>query len=140
VEEYDVTRAGRSVTAAVLVILVTLLGACTGDEQSGDQPAPDSGAEHGSSGQIDASEPIEITVDGNEVTPNGERLEVERGQTLQFVVTSDRAGEFHVHSTPEQVLSFDEGTTELQLTIDRPGVADMELHDPSVTVLQLEVR
>lgn len=134
------TRAGRSVTAAVLIILVTLLGACSGDEQSGAQPAPHSGAESGSSGQLDASEPIEITIDGNEVTPNGERLEVERGQTLQFVVTSDRAGEFHVHSTPEQVLSFGEGTTELQLTIDRPGVADMELHRPSVTVLQLEVR
>lgn len=132
------TRAGRSVTAAVLIILVTLLGACSGEEQSGEQTDPD--AESGSSGQIDASEPIEITVEGNEVTPNGERLEVERGETLQFVVTADRPGEFHVHSTPEQVLSFEEGTTDLQLTIDRPGVADMELHDPSVTVLQLEVR
>lgn len=134
------TRAGRSVTAAVLIILVMLLGACSGDEQPAPEPAPASGSESGPTGQIDASQPVEITVDGNGVTPNGERLEVQRGQTLQLLVTSDRAGELHVHSTPEQVLSFDEGTTELQLTIDRPGIADVELHDPPVTVLQLEVR
>jgi hypothetical protein len=55
-------------------------------------------------------------------------------------VTSDEAGELHVHSDPEQTLSYDEGTTTLELTVDQPGVVEVERHEPEALVLQLEVR
>ena len=50
------------------------------------------------------------------------------------------AGEFHVHSTPEQEIEYDAGTSEHEITIDRPGVVEVESHEPASVVLQLEVR
>ncbi|HET6627766.1 MAG TPA: hypothetical protein VFG63_15350 [Nocardioidaceae bacterium] len=87
-----------------------------------------------------ADEAIAITIDGDEITPNGERIEVKTGETITLDVTSDRAGALHVHSTPEQELEFDKGETTLELSIDTPGVVDVEEHEADVVVLQLEVR
>ncbi|MDP3891703.1 hypothetical protein [Nocardioides sp.] len=151
-------QVGRLVTAAVLVTVMTLLGACAGEEtpdaetdatstptaedspETTAEPTQEPTETEPTAEPGEASNPIRITIESGAVTPNGERLRVERGQTLHFLVTADQDGEFHVHSTPEQTLTFEAGSTELQLTIDRPGVADMELHDPALTVLQLEVR
>ena len=70
----------------------------------------------------------------------GERIELDIGQTLAVTITSDVAGELHVHSTPEQTIAYDAGTSEHEITIDRPGVVEVESHEPDVIVLQLEVR
>ena len=45
-----------------------------------------------------------------------------------------------MHSTPEQEIDYDAGTTEHEITIDRPGVVEVESHEPDSIVLQLEVR
>ena len=45
-----------------------------------------------------------------------------------------------MHSSPEQELEYDAGTTTLELTIDQPGVVDVESHDLEKTIVQLEVR
>ena len=45
-----------------------------------------------------------------------------------------------MHSTPEQEIAYDAGTSEHEITIDRPGVVEVESHEPDVIVLQLEVR
>lgn len=129
VEEYDVHGVRRFATTIGLVLAVALLGGCADDAATPSQPAP-----------IDPTQPIEITVDGDTVEPNGARVQIERDQEVQLVVTSDRAGELHLHSTPEQSFPFPAGTTEFDVLIDRPGVADMELHDPDRVVLQFEVR
>ena len=53
---------------------------------------------------------------------------------------ADAAGEIHVHRTPEQEYVYGNGTTTLKLTpIDRPGVVEVETHDPQLVVVQLEV-
>ena len=52
--------------------------------------------------------------------PNGERVEVAAGQQIELVVTADAPGEIHVHSSPEQELEYDAGTTTLELS-DRPA-------------------
>jgi len=114
-------------TPAVLAIALcaaTLLTGCGEDEPVATPPT---------------SESIEITFSGDSVTPNGERVEVERGQEVELVVKSDEPGELHVHSTPEQELEYGAGTTNLTLTIDEPGVVDVEAHDLEVVVVQLEV-
>ena len=61
------------------------------------------------------------------------------GEEIEIVIKSDEAGEPHVHSEPEQVLEDAAGTTNLTLTIDEPGVVDVERHEPEALVLQLEV-
>ena len=84
---------------------------------------------------------IEVTVEGDTVTPNGERVDVDRGEQVQLVVTADAAGEIHVHSDPEQEFEYDAGTTTLTLTnLDRPGVVEVESHTLDKVIVQLEVK
>jgi cytoskeletal protein RodZ len=83
---------------------------------------------------------IEITFEGDTVTPNGERVAVPLGEEIDLVVTADAPGELHVHSTPEQELAYEAGTSTLPLVIDQPGVVEVESHDLELVVVQLEVR
>lgn len=83
---------------------------------------------------------IEITVEGDTVSPSGERVEVSLGEEVVLEVTADAPGELHVHSTPEQQLAYAAGTTSLPLTFDQPGVVEVESHDLGLIIVQLEVR
>ena len=82
---------------------------------------------------------VEITFEGGTVEPSGERIAVEVGRPVELVVKADEGGEIHVHSKPEQELEYSEGTTTLPLTIDKPGVVDVESHDLDQVIVQLEV-
>ena len=81
-----------------------------------------------------------MTREGDSFTPNGERVELGIDQTLVLTIEADEAGELHVHSTPEQEIAYDAGTSEHEIVIDRPGVVEVESHEPDVILLQLEVR
>ena len=83
---------------------------------------------------------IEVTREGDEFTPNGARVDAVIGEPVILSITADEAGELHVHSVPEQEIAYDAGTSEHEITIDRPGVVEVESHDPDLIVLQLEVR
>lgn len=120
----------RATAVLVSLFLAAPLLAGCGSEQPGTG---------GSSGE-DGPRSIEITFAHGSVTPDGERVEVEAGEPIELVVKSDEPGELHVHSTPEQELEYGAGTTTLQLTLDRPGVVDVESHHPEAVVVQLEVR
>ncbi len=83
---------------------------------------------------------VQVTFDGDSVTPNGDRVEVDRGQPVELEITADAPGELHVHSDPEQELSYDEGTSTVRIEpIDQPGVVDVESHDLDKVIVQLEV-
>jgi len=122
---FFVTRTGRASAAALALILGLALAGC-GDDQGSDDP----------------TEPVKIavTISGDDVTPNGERVEVVTGQVVELDVTADAPGEIHVHSDPEQEFEYDAGTTTLTLTpIDKPGVVDVESHTLDKVIVQLEV-
>ena len=127
--------------APLTLVLALGLSACGGEDEptlTRDSSSPsDSGSTTSSDGDTVA---VTVTREGDTFTPNGERVELEVGQTLDLTVTSDVAGELHVHSTPEQEVAYDAGTSEHQITIDRPGVVEVESHEPDSIVLQLEVR
>ena len=59
---------------------------------------------------------------------------------INLEITSDRAGELHVHSKPEQFVEFEAGTSDAQAGHQRPGVVDIEEHESGHVVVQLEVR
>jgi hypothetical protein len=126
------------------------LAACGGDDGNDDSGAtptePTASTSTDSGPGATESEPsdgttIEVTVEGDTVTPNGERVDVDRGQEVQLVVTADAAGEIHVHSDPEQEFEYDAGTTTLTLTnLDRPGLVEVESHTLDKVIVQLEVK
>ena len=127
---------GLARLAPLVLVLAAGLTACGGND--GDPAATGSSSPSASSDGDSVS--IDVTREGDTFTPNGERVELEVGQTLVLTITADVAGEMHVHSTPEQEVSYDAGTSEHEITIDRPGVVEVESHDPDTVVLQLEVR
>ena len=147
-------RATRLAPLATTLLLVTLGVTACGDDtppepgtSEGSTPSADAGTSDGSSPSTsespapEAERPtVEITFEGDTVTPNGERVSVPMGETVDLVVTADRPGELHVHATPEQELSYEAGTTTLPLVIDQPGVVEVESHDLGLTIVQLEVR
>jgi hypothetical protein len=121
-----VTRTTKAAAGALALALGLALTGCGGDDNSGDTNTPVK---------------IAVTINGDSVTPNGERVEVATGQTVELDVTADAPGEIHVHSTPEQEFEYDAGSTTLTLDpIDTPGVVDVESHTLDKVIVQLEVR
>ena len=127
---------GRGLARLAPLALVLSLGltACGGSDDADPPAGTQSSSNEGN------SVAVTVTREGDSFTPNGERVELAVGQTLVLTVTADEAGELHVHSTPEQEIAYEEGTSEHEITIDRPGVVEVESHEPDQIVLQLEVR
>lgn len=121
------------VAAPLVLVLAMSLTACGSDD--GDPPASSRDA-------TKDGEPVAVAITrkGDTFTPNGERVELGLNQTLAITITSDVAGELDVHTAPAQTVEYDAGTSERELVIDRPGVVEIESHDPAVVILQLEVR
>lgn len=120
----------HSLVAAVALAAVALTGCST----------EDAGREAGSGSGSGEPVVVEVTIEGDRVEPAGDRVEVGVGQPVELVVDADAAGEMHVHSTPEQTVEFGAGSSEHTVVVDQPGVVEVELHDPEVVVVQLEVR
>jgi hypothetical protein len=130
----------RTRTAAVLVTTGLLLAGCSSSNGTASSTGSASaGPSAGSSATSRPGTTIAVTVRGNTVTPNGERVKASVGDPVTLVVDADRAGELHVHSTPEQELAYPKGRTTLRVTVDKPGIVDVEDHVADVVVVQLEV-
>jgi hypothetical protein len=119
----------RAFAVLALVVCTVGLAGCGDDDDSsdggGDQP----------------TKTIDVTIEGDDLTPNGDRVEVKVGQPIEFVVKADAEGEIHVHSDPEREFEYAEGTTTLPpFTIDKPGIVEVESHNLEKTIVQLEVK
>src|SRR5687767_9768214 len=47
---------------------------------------------------------VEITISGDDISPEAKQLRVKAGEKITFRFDADRAGELHVHSTPAKYL------------------------------------
>lgn len=154
------------VTLRLLAVagLLVSLAACASDEPRGS--APDDSASTSSASEsasptatssassptpsaspsptATSSEPagpeLVVTIAGDEVSPNSEEIDLKVGEALTIRFDTDRGGELHVHSTPEQYVEFEAGRSTQELVIDSPGVVEVEEHDTSHVVASLEVR
>jgi hypothetical protein len=149
----------RALVAAVAAAALTLTGCAGSDEPTTTEETPDASAaespaasespsdqptdqpteEPAADATDDSGDAIEIEIEGNSIEPNGKRVEVSAGEPIMLEVESDRAAELHVHSSPEQVLEVKKGESTLSLTIERPGIVNVEEHETGKVVLQLEV-
>ena len=147
---------GMGVTATGALVAV-LAVACSGQSDPGEasEPTPPASATtetprspRSTPSSVKSTSPtpgekadvvVDITIDGQEVSPNGQRLQVERGEPVHLRFSTDRAGELHVHSRPEQVVEFAAGKSKQTLVVDSPGLVEVEEHETGFVVLQLEV-
>lgn len=140
----------RTPLTHVLLTLTTALAlsACSGEGTAADEaPTTSPSASSSSPTESASTEPepepegtvVEITVKGDTVDPNGESVEVPLGEPVTLDVTADRPGELHVHSTPAQEVAFQRGHTTIELTIDKPGVVEVEDHESGKVIVQLQV-
>ena len=83
---------------------------------------------------------LEVVINGEDVSPNSQRIELERGEPLVIEFRGDRAAELHVHAKPEQFLEFPAGSSTKELVIDTPGLVEVEDHETGTVVAQLAVQ
>lgn len=159
------TRTMRpSARGLVAVALVATLTACAGPAEDDDAaadpgatsspspstPSPSTPSPEGASTappaspsstpstQAPAGPTLEVTVGGDEVTPNAKEIALPVGEPLTIAITADRAGELHVHSKPEQYVEFDAGKSTEQVVITTPGTVEIEEHDTGAVVAVVE--
>jgi hypothetical protein len=148
------------VIAAALATALMALGACsdgdgTSSAEASDTPSTSASSSEstGSPGSTESSgsptatktpppagTTVDITIKDGKVSPNGDRVKARIGKPITLNIDADTAGELHVHSTPEQELEFDKGTSTKRLTIEQPGIVDVEDHGLEQIIVQLEVR
>jgi hypothetical protein len=120
----------RALAVLTLVVCAVGLAGCGDDDSSGSSDGKD----------VD-TKTIQVSITGDDVTPNGDRVSVQVNQPIQLVVKADAEGEIHVHSDPEKELEYGAGTTTLPtFTIDKPGIVEVESHELEKTIVQLEVK
>jgi hypothetical protein len=124
-------RTTRPAVATLLAVLLAVAGCSSG--ASGSSGSGSSGAGAG------AGTRIHITIKDGTVTPNGERVKAAVGEPVTLHIEADAAGQIHVHSTPEREIDFPRGTSTKRLTIDKPGIVDVEDHALDQVIVQLEV-
>lgn len=135
----------------LIAALMLALLACGSDDQSAsDEPASTKSTSSSAPSDTASSSPsakpspegttIEITFDGDQVEPDGVQRKVKAGEPIVFRIVADKPGELHVHSSPEEEIAYRAGTTKRTITIDQPGLVDVESHDLGKLVVKLEVR
>jgi hypothetical protein len=128
----------RAVRYLFLIVVagVVLAGCGSGGPGGSGGSDGEAAAKKDSSGET----AINITFKGGTVTPSGKKIDVKAGEPIKLHIVADKPGELHVHSSPEQEIEYPSGTTDKTITIDQPGVVEMESHTLDVLVAQLEVR
>ena len=115
-------------TASALLAVVLLAG-CGSSSSSGGTASEQ------------APKVIDVTINGESVTPNGELVKVSVGQPIELDVTADVPGEIHVHSTPEQEFEYDKGSSTITVApIDAPGRVEVESHTLEKTLFTLQAQ
>lgn len=136
-------RPARSGTIALLAAVLALaLGGCGGSGTSGATESASVTATPAAEVTGTPSDavviPMRITADS--VDPAGTKVQASLDQPVVLKISAERAGELHVHSSPEQHVEFPAGESEVTLSFTRPGIVEIEDHDLEALIVQVEVR
>jgi hypothetical protein len=141
------SRSPRALLAVGALGLTLSLAACGSDNTStpaasdaptatdtatASSPAPSSEAPEGPT--------LDLKVAGDTIDPTNQKIDAKAGDVLVITITSDRAGELHVHSSPEQELEFKAGNTQLEVELKQPGQVDIEEHESDTLVARVLVK
>ncbi|HEY1134553.1 MAG TPA: hypothetical protein VGE77_08240 [Nocardioides sp.] len=142
-----VRRCATTVATALLVLSAAACGGQADDSDTGTD-GPDASGSSATNAPSDPSSSsiaadalvIEISVDGDSVSPDAERVAATVGQQIVFRVTTDVALEIHGHTNPEFTIDAQPGTSDHTTTIDQVGSYEIELHDPDRLLVRIDVR
>ncbi len=82
---------------------------------------------------------LAVSVRGATVTPAPSTVQLGVGQTLVLTVSSDHADDVHAHGFEVEKSIAKGGSVTLVLTGSQPGVYEVEMHHPAVTLLKIAV-
>jgi hypothetical protein len=83
---------------------------------------------------------IKITEKDGRIDPSGDTVNVDQGQDITLVVSSDAEDEIHVHSEPEHEFPIaGRGVQRITFSIDSPGTYEVESHELNVVIVKLQV-
>lgn len=151
-------KKNRTLFAAAAITAAIALSACSGpaDEdaspEAGTSSTPTDATEPGAATSATPSsepttatpEPVgpsfAVTVKGTKVGPNAQELSAAPGESITIDFDTDRAGQLHVHSKPEQYVDFPAGTSSKKLVIETPGTVEIEEHDSEAVVAVVTVK
>lgn len=142
----------RAITVSLLLAAGLTLSACGEDAETTAEPSPSPTTSESTPSESPSEEPeseepepepegtiVVVTIEGDRIEPNGASIKADLDEPVVLSITSDRAGELHVHSTPEQFVEFRKGSHEYELTFEQPGVVEVEDHDTGFVIAQLQV-
>jgi hypothetical protein len=146
----------RAISVALLLSASLALSGCGDDTDTAAEPTPTPTTASSTPSETPSEEPeseepepepepepegtiVVVTIEGDRIEPNGASIKADLDEPVVLAITSDRAGELHVHSTPEQYVDFRKGTHEYELTFEQPGVVEVEEHDTGFVIAQLQV-
>lgn len=132
----------RLATGVAALAALALLAGCgsSGSGDEGDDAGSDITAQPTPSTASPSGTVVRIQITDNGVDPTGSRVDVKKGQPVTLLINATKAGQLHVHSTPEKHIDFPKGSSAATLTLDQPGVIDVEDHALDKLIVQLEVR
>jgi len=137
-------RPGPAVAGGAALLLALTLTGCGSDKKSG-TGSPETEVSATPAAQVTTApaadaEVIAIRLTASAVDPSGDRIQVKPGQPIVLQINAEKAGELHVHSSPEQHIAFPAGGSEITLKFSQPGIIEIEDHALDKTIVELEVR
>ncbi|MBW8751169.1 MAG: hypothetical protein JF565_07045 [Propionibacteriales bacterium] len=135
----------RLLAAALTAALAVALTGCGGGSTDAAGKKGDVELTATPMAQVTATPPadakvIAVTVGKDSVSPSGTQVQVKRNQPIVFQIDAVEAGELHVHSSPAKAIDFPAGKSQVQISIDKPGLIEAEIENLGKLVVQLEVR
>lgn len=83
---------------------------------------------------------ITIELADGKASPNGDRVELARGEPFVLDITSDRDDEVHIHGIDREIEIGAGEHQRVELSIDTSGRYEVESHHPELLIVMLLVR
>jgi hypothetical protein len=124
-------------TAAATVLFLSSCAEDEGVERRGETGGAD-GEAGGADGEAAPKTSLRVNIEGSDIQASAREVEVPAAAPICLNVESDRRGELHVHSTPDQTLTFRAGIATSCFTIDTPWLlAEVEDHESGQSVVNI---
>ena len=83
---------------------------------------------------------ITIVLKNGKVSPNGDRVDLDKGEPFVLDITSDRDDEVHVHGFDIEIEVEAGDHVQVPMTADRTGRFEVESHHPEMLIVTLQIR